>query len=515
MPRIFDGQSNISPQSSEPTVQPQKIERNIEGRNVLDISLRPKQQGDYQLIGFDPTNRRNINIGRAEYITDGQLVNTEQEFPDIGISGNKISELTVDKLRTQTIFSQQITLGVVDGEGDVYIAAGEKDDFTTDGSGFIMGIDDSDGNKAKIIIGEGDNSLVYEEGGDLIVNGVALTLEAFYGDGSDGDITYALNSTLSRDMFYNNLTINSGVELDTSSYRIFVKGTLTNNGTISNNGNNGGNGGDASGTTPGTAGGAGASLASGSLKDSVAGVAGAVGGAAGIGAANGGAGGNGTDGTDVAKIIGVDGQTGSDSSVGGNSDTNNGGAGATKGAAGVGTGTVYNIPRNYVGAYNLFDVFPSTTLLGISAGSGSGASGPGGAGNATGNGGAGGGSGGSGSSAGIVWIFAKELINNGDIEAIGGNAGSGGDGGDSTVPASGFCGGGSGGSAGGPGSGGVIFLGYSIFDVTGTLNVNAGAIAFGGLAGDGFDSGGVNVSPGSNGTASPLGMAGKIYQFKI
>jgi hypothetical protein len=48
-----------------------------------------------------------------------------------------------------------------------------------------------------------------------------------FGFGQDGDVTIASNTTLTRDMYYNNLTINSSCDLDTNGYRIFVKDTLT------------------------------------------------------------------------------------------------------------------------------------------------------------------------------------------------------------------------------------------------------------------------------------------------
>lgn len=48
-----------------------------------------------------------------------------------------------------------------------------------------------------------------------------------YGYGQDGDVTITADTSLSRDMYYNNLTINSSCTLDTNGYRIFVRGTLT------------------------------------------------------------------------------------------------------------------------------------------------------------------------------------------------------------------------------------------------------------------------------------------------
>ena len=98
---------------------------------------------------------------------------------------------------------------------------------------------------------------------------------AIFGDGSDGDVTISANTNLSRDMSYNNLTVNAGFTLNPNGYRIFVKGTLTNNGTIARNGNNGA-GGDGNGV-------GGAGLAVGSLGGSGAGGNGTASGGAGAG----------------------------------------------------------------------------------------------------------------------------------------------------------------------------------------------------------------------------------------
>lgn len=68
------------------------------------------------------------------------------------IKGEYIESLSVSKLTTGEIKSKQITLSFTDNDGDCYIAAG-KTDFDHDESGFIMGIDDSDSNKVKFIIG--------------------------------------------------------------------------------------------------------------------------------------------------------------------------------------------------------------------------------------------------------------------------------------------------------------------------------------------------------------------------
>lgn len=56
--------------------------------------------------------------------------------------------------------------------------------------------------------------------------------DSVYGTGFDGTVTIASNTSLSRDMYYMNLTVNNGVHLNTNGFRVFVKNTLTLNGTI-------------------------------------------------------------------------------------------------------------------------------------------------------------------------------------------------------------------------------------------------------------------------------------------
>ena len=58
-------------------------------------------------------------------------------------------------------------------------------------------------------------------------------LNKLFGNGLDGNIVYASGvNFLTRDFYYTNLTVNSGATLFTNGFKIFVKETLTNNGTI-------------------------------------------------------------------------------------------------------------------------------------------------------------------------------------------------------------------------------------------------------------------------------------------
>ena len=56
--------------------------------------------------------------------------------------------------------------------------------------------------------------------------------DTVYGGGFDGNVVISSNTSLSRDMYYNNLTINTGVHLNTNGFRVFVRGTLILNGSI-------------------------------------------------------------------------------------------------------------------------------------------------------------------------------------------------------------------------------------------------------------------------------------------
>lgn len=87
-----------------------------------------------------------------------------------------------------------------------------------------------------------NKSLVQRLGGDSI-----------FGNGADGAVTIANGVTthLARDMYYSSLTVNSGGTLFTNGFRVFVNGTLTNNGTIGFPGAVASNVADGSGTIAG------------------------------------------------------------------------------------------------------------------------------------------------------------------------------------------------------------------------------------------------------------------------
>ena len=84
-----------------------------------------------------------------------------------------------------------------------------------------------------------DEALVADSAASFALKRITLNsfLSPFWG-GSDWDVTISTNTTLVRDMYYRNLTINSTIVLDPNGYKIFVSETFTNNGIVRRNGNN-------------------------------------------------------------------------------------------------------------------------------------------------------------------------------------------------------------------------------------------------------------------------------------
>ena len=293
-----------------------------------------------------------------------------------------------------------------------------------------------------------------------------------FGDGSDGDVVVSTEINLAKDMFYNNLTVESGGIINTKSFRIFVKDQFIKKpgGIVRNSGNNG-----AVGTTVGGAGGT--AIASGSLPGGLAGGAGGYG----YGTAQ-----DGFDGIDAAKSLG---SAGSGGGGGGNGIPGSGWRGGAGGDGGSQTGTIFNIINSFSSAYYLIDILPTIVAMTISAGSGGG--GGGGAPNSFASGG------GAGSTGAMIWIAANRMFIEGttEIRCNGGNGGNG------AAPWHTSDGGG-GGGAGAPG--GVIILIYGEKTGTGTLSVAGGSGGTGGTATNGY--------PGSPGTA---GQTGKTYLIQI
>ena len=89
---------------------------------------------------------------------------------------------------------------------------------------------------SKLTVGSNGTLLVADSGEATGLRWGAASGVSLFGDGNDGDVTISSNTTLTSDIYYNNLTVNASTTLSTGGFRVFVRGTLTLNGTIAHNG---------------------------------------------------------------------------------------------------------------------------------------------------------------------------------------------------------------------------------------------------------------------------------------
>lgn len=349
----------------------------------------------------------------------------------------------------------------------------------------------------------------------------------FGGDGSDGTVTFdgtttvlglvpsSSTYTLTRDIFLVAGTVNSGVTIKTANFGIFVQGTLTDNGTIQNDGTAGGSGATSASSAGGNAANSGQNGSSGTNGRYPAGASLQ----ATINTGTGGAG-TATVGNQSAPSAGIasasacisGGAAGITGATGGQGGTGTGGAGgATKTGTAGGTITANANGRSIEIAFTpanhtITGAAISWTLCSsYNGGPGNAAGGSGGGGDGTNFGGGGGGAGAQGGIGGDIGIFAKTITigATGLISAKGGAGGNGGAGRTMTV---GNVGGGGGGGGGNGGSGGYMWLVYQTLTNSGTLSVAGGALGTGGAAGSPFGTGTNNAAAGSNGSAGPSGI---------
>jgi hypothetical protein len=298
-------------------------------------------------------------------------------------------------------------------------------------------------------------------------------LSVFFGDGSDGDVTISSGTTtLTRDMYYNNLTIGGGGHIFTSAqgWDIYVAGVLdlTNAPQYAIFA-------DGGGSTPGGA-------------SSIAGPYATAGGAHGVGATT--AGGVGADALFVTVGGGGIGGIGGGGAVGGGGSGTSG-AGGNSGSSGGVSNPVIQRPFT---TNDIYSQPSGVTPVGGGAGGGGGGGGGGNGLGAGGNGGDGGGGG------GRLRIYAR-TIKRGASTAAGAISARGSAGANGSAGATSNRGGGGGGLGGGGGKVRIVYV-TLIGDVT-TNMIDAS----GGKGGNGGNSGGGSATAGQGGSG---GFGGSI-----
>lgn len=339
-----------------------------------------------------------------------------------------------------------------------------------------------------------------------------------FGTGSDGSVTISSDTTLTVDKNYRNLTINSGVHLFPNSHKIYVCGTLTNNGYILQDGSSGSQG--SAGSTGGNgAGGIAGGANDGATHTCTLGGGGGNGQNAGTNAGGGGgawacgdAGGSARTGSGGSPgTAGTNGGAGSAGSngVSGGSFTiyayqiNNGGTISASGGAGGGGGDGGAGGQGGAGGNG-----QAGSLATCGGGSGCAAGGGGGGNGGRGGNGANGGAGGLGANGGTITLYYAMVAGFG-LGTVRASAGPGGLGGSAGAAGAGGNGG-SGGSgaslsgACGAHGGGTGSLGGTGGDVTATCVGNSGV---GGASGN-------SGSSGSYGSAGSSGSAGVVVETR-
>jgi hypothetical protein len=148
-------------------------------------------------------------------------------------------------------------------------------------------------------------AITFETDGTITSQDYLLERTRMFGAGNDGTVSIGGTTTLGQDMYYDNLTVTG--TLKTNGYRVYVKGTLNNSGTIECRGVIGGSGiNNTSGATGGAGGAGGVGANSGTLGGGATGGTGGIGGLGYTGGATdgkGGAGGGGGGGSSGIMFI--------------------------------------------------------------------------------------------------------------------------------------------------------------------------------------------------------------------
>lgn len=252
---------------------------------------------------------------------------------------------------------------------------------------------------------EGWGAGINQNFADIALALVKAPMRAF-GDGSDGHVTITSDTSLSDDKYYASLTVSNNAKLDTAGLRIYARDSVTidSGSTIRNNGQDGTSGSGGSG-------------------------------GAGFNFAYGGEGGFGFDGSEAGDSYGGD-----------------GGSSTFSGGTAFAPDPSFSPPRTWPQAIVGYLLASGINFNSFNAQIGCGAGG-------------GGGSGGGGGGGGGLLIATPSLVNNGSIEAKGGN----------------------GNGTGGGGGGGVVILLYVSKTGSGSVSVAAGSGGTGAGAGTLFE----------------------------
>jgi hypothetical protein len=290
-----------------------------DGKIALGASPNSSGSGTNQGIYMDGTGDFLAYAGPLDYIRKGQN-KLDIVATDLNLVAGGGQDLIIDSsLKRIMLASNNIILDGDSNSGAGHIEVGSLSGVHTnqtqrgiylkgDGevlikAGSVVNEDyllfDSDGLEIKT------KNITFEKDGTITSQDYLIERSRLFGAGDDGEATgsgaISGTTTLSQDMYYNNLTVTG--TLKTNGFRVYVKGTLTNSGTIECRGSTGTQGSNSYSGNAGKAGGAGGIGAnSGTLGGGADGGIGGIGGTGGSGA-DGGAGGGGGGGSSGIMFI--------------------------------------------------------------------------------------------------------------------------------------------------------------------------------------------------------------------
>jgi len=337
-----------------------------------------------------------------------------------------------------------------------------------------------------------------------LTSSLGALVQNVYSDGSDGNVTISVPTTLSRDMYYNNLILTGANDVDCNGYKVFANSLTRNAGStakLKNNGTAGTAGTDGTNGAAGAAGAAGLGAPGNTLPPGVDGQAGAAGTRRTIAGSQ--DGNSGTAGT--AKTETLTASAGGSGGRGGNNNAfgTNSGAGGLAGPGGSATQTKV-FPRSFMTLSLAYIKGTVWTITIPNSGSGSGSSGGvscDGANNV-----ASGGTGGSGGSGGMLFVAARSIVDLGTgtmFQAVGGAGGAAGN----SYAAGGTSGGNASAGSGG-GSGGHIIRVSTTITGAAPTDVSGGAAGANGLL--------ANAPFGVTVTSSPTaGPSGTVFDIDL
>jgi len=134
------------------------------GKVLVAVAQNQTSRATYQVFGGSGGVNILVDNLVANAASVNEFISNTAQIANLIVTNAKIAGMSVDKLTAGTITSKIIELALTPGAGDAAIRLG-KTDFGDDAhSGFILGADDSDGDKPKFEIGSSATSYLKYDG---------------------------------------------------------------------------------------------------------------------------------------------------------------------------------------------------------------------------------------------------------------------------------------------------------------------------------------------------------------